>query len=128
MNKVQLTGRIAFMRIDEKHIQISLATQSYSSKSGQVITDFIQCVAFEGTAEFIKNNFKVGDWLEATGRIKPNTYTSQDGKKHHSQNVIINEASFVGYRRSTSEAPMENELGDFRVVDNTEELDLPWEI
>lgn len=128
MNKVELTGRIAFMRIDESHVQISLATQSYNSKAGQVITDFIQCVAFSTTAEFIKKHFKVGDWIEATGRIKPNSYTAKDGTKQFTQNIIINEASFVGYKRSDSTAPEESPFGDCRVMDATKELDLPWEV
>lgn len=128
MNKVQLTGRISFVRKDNKHTQLSIATQNYNSRRSEVVTDFIQCVAFDSTAQFINNHFSVGDWIEATGRIKPSNYTAKDGTKHYTQDIILQEVAFVGYKRPESITPEISEMGDFRVIDNNEVSELPWEV
>ena len=127
MNRVEITGRISFIRKDTKHIQISVAVQNYNSRKSEVITDFLQCVAFDNTAQFISNNFKVGDWIEGLGRIKPNSYTAKDGTKHYTQDIILQEVSFVGYKRQDSLTPEISEMGDFREIDNQEIKELPWE-
>lgn len=58
-------------------------------------TDFIKCVAWRQTAEFISKYFKKGSSLCVVGNIQTRKWTDQDGKERFSTEVIVDEAMFV---------------------------------
>ena len=80
-------------------------------------TDFINCVAWEKTAEFIKNWFTKGRMIVLVGRIASRTWESEDGRKNYVTEVVVNEVSFAGEKK-------EETTGEFVPVENDE--DLPW--
>lgn len=82
-------------------------------------TDFINCVAWEKTAEFIKNWFTKGRMIVLVGRIASRTWESEDGRKNYVTEVVVNEVSFAGEKK-------EETTGEFVPVENDE--DLPWNV
>lgn len=60
--------------------------------------DFISCVAFGSTGEFILKHFRHGNKLAATGRIQTGSYTNRDGKKVYTTDVVVEEAEFCEKR------------------------------
>lgn len=58
-------------------------------------TDFIDCLAWNKTAEFIAKYFKKGKPIEITGKLTTRTYEKNDGTKVKATEVLINEVGFV---------------------------------
>lgn len=67
--------------------------------------DFINCVAFNKTAEFIGKYFKQGSMLAVIGRIQTGSYTDKDGVKVYTTDVIVDKASFTGEKRDGQPLP-----------------------
>jgi single-strand DNA-binding protein len=83
-------------------------------------TDFINCVAWEKTAEFIKNYFSKGRMIVLVGRISTRTYEGQDGRKNYVTEVIAQEVFFGDSKKEESETVSGDEF--ISVADE----DLPW--
>ncbi|WP_226392904.1 single-stranded DNA-binding protein [Ructibacterium gallinarum] len=63
-------------------------------------TDFINCVAWNKTAEFVSNYFSKGKMIIVIGRIATRTWEGQDGKKNYATEVVASEVSFGESKRS----------------------------
>lgn len=63
-------------------------------------TDFINCVAWNKTAEFISNYFSKGKMIIVIGRISTRSWEGQDGKRNYTTEVVVNEVSFGESKRS----------------------------
>lgn len=66
-------------------------------------TDFINCVAWNKTAEFISNYFTKGKMIIVIGRISTRSWEGQDGKKNYTTEVVVNEVSFGESKRSSGD-------------------------
>ena len=67
---------------------------------GEKQTDFIDCVAWRQTAEFVSKYFTKGRMIIVIGRIATRTWEGQDGKKNYVTEVVANEISFGESKRS----------------------------
>ena len=63
-------------------------------------TDFINCDAWNKTAEFVSNYFEKGKMIIVIGRIATRTWEGQDGKKNYATEVVVNEVSFGETKKS----------------------------
>lgn len=66
-------------------------------------TDFISCVAWNKTAEFIEKYFTKGKMIIVIGRIQTRTWEGQDGKKNYATEVVASEVSFGETKKSAGE-------------------------
>ena len=57
--------------------------------------DFITCVAWRQTAEFIARYFHKGSCLCVTGSIQTRNWQDQQGQKRYATEVVVDEAMFV---------------------------------
>ncbi|MBP1572080.1 MAG: single-stranded DNA-binding protein [Oscillospiraceae bacterium] len=70
--------------------------RAYSGANGERQTDFINCVAWRQTAEFISRYFRKGQNIGLSGSIQTRTYQDKDtGKNRTAFDVVINNAYFV---------------------------------
>ena len=67
-------------------------------------TDFINCVAWNKTAEFVEKYFTKGRMIIVVGRIQTRTWEGQDGKKNYVTEVVANEVSFGESKRNAEES------------------------
>lgn len=58
--------------------------------------DFISCTAWRQTAEFVSRYFQKGSMIAVVGSLRNNDYTDQNGVKHYSMNVLVEEIHFCG--------------------------------
>ena len=97
LNKVSIMGRITG-DLELKHVGANgdIPTVSFgiacprdfkNKGTGENETDFFNCTAWRGTAEFITKYFKKGRMIVIDGRLQRRDY-EKDGVKH--QNVFIN--------------------------------------
>ncbi len=61
----------------------------------QANVDFVNCVAWRNTADFITRYFKKGSAICVTGSIQTRSWTDQQGAKRYSTEVLAEEAHFV---------------------------------
>ncbi len=63
-------------------------------------TDFINCVAWNKSAEFVSNYFTKGKMIIVVGRISTRSWEGQDGKRNYATEVVASEVSFGESKRS----------------------------
>lgn len=78
---------------------------------GERETDFINIVAWRGTAEFVTKWFKKGDMIGIEGSIQTRKYTDKNGNNRTAFEVIANNVDFVGGKRQegTGNVNIEND-------------------
>ena len=75
--------------------------------------DFINCVAWEKTAQIIADYAKKGSQLGVVGRIQTRNYETKDGKTVKATEVVVNEVMLLGSKPKTENAgPVFVEYGE----------------
>ena len=92
--------------------------------SGQREADFISCVAFKQTAEFIHKYFEKGMKIAVVGSLQTRSYDAQDGSKRYVTEVLVEEAEFVTPKAAQDARPQANNT--MRDVTAEEEDGLPF--
>lgn len=108
LNKVVLAGHLTAtpeLRQTPNGVSVtsfSVAVNRRFSKSsdgnqnaGASNVDFINCVAWRNTADFITRYFKKGSAICISGSIQTRSWTDQQGAKRYSTEVLADEAYFV---------------------------------
>lgn len=62
--------------------------------------DFIGCVCFGKTAEFVEKYFRQGMKMAAVGRIQTGSYTNNEGQKVYTTDVVVEEVEFAESKSS----------------------------
>ncbi len=71
----------------------------FKNANGDYDADFINCIAWRQTAEFISKNFVKGRMIAIAGSLQTRNY-EKDGQKHFITEVSIEEVAFTGDRGS----------------------------
>lgn len=103
MNKVILMGRLSrdpevrYGGANNSAVaRFSLAVDRRFKREGDEQTaDFINCVAFGKTAEFIEKYAKKGTKFVVEGRIQTGSYTNKDGQKVYTTDVVCESVEFA---------------------------------
>ncbi len=147
MNKVILMGRLTRdpeVRYSQGENQtavarFTLAVDRRFRREGDQTADFISCVAFGKTAEFIEKYTKQGTKICADGRIQTGSYTNREGQKVYTTDVVIENAEFAeskaaseassgqGFKPAQQPAPSQAvSEGFMNIADGLEDEGLPF--
>ena len=110
MNKVILMGRLTrdpevrYGGANNSAVaRFSLAVDRRFKREGDEQTaDFINCVAFGKTAEFIEKYAKKGTKFVVEGRIQTGSYTNKDGQKVYTTDVVCESVEFAESKSTSS--------------------------
>lgn len=113
MNKVILMGRLtADPNLNQTQSGISscrfsiAVNRNFKNQQGTYDADFINCVAWRQTAEFINRYFKKGSMICVEGTLRNNNY--QDKKHpdvtHYTIEVLVDNVEFCGSKSETGTA------------------------
>ena len=111
MNRVILMGRLtrdAEIRYSQGEsstaiARFSLAVDRRFRKEGDEQTaDFINCVAFGRTAEFMDRFGRKGTKFVAEGRIQTGSYTNKDGQRVYTTDVVVESVEFAESKSAAS--------------------------
>lgn len=100
MNKVILIGRLCAdpeFRQTTSGIPVCrfrIAVNRPKQKDQERQADFIGCTAWRSTAEFISRYFTKGQKIIVEGYLRNNDYTDNNGVKHYSMDVLIQNVDF----------------------------------
>ena len=143
MNKVILMGRLTRdVEMRQTPNGVSLARFSiavnrrFAGKDAQQQADFINCVAWRQTGEFIARYFQKGSMIAVVGSIQSRSWDGNDGKKQYATEVVVDENQ--GFNQGGFNAPQSQpaqgsepnfgddfDMGDFSDLDGSED-DLPF--
>ena len=73
-----------------------------SRDGGEKQTDFIDCVAWRSTAEFVNKYFQKGSMAVVSGRLQIRDWTDREGGKRRSAEVVVDNIYFGESRRRDS--------------------------
>ena len=104
LNKVILQGRLtADVELKTTNNGVSVCSftlavdRSYQRSEKQ--TDFINCVAWRSTAEFISKYFAKGRMMIACGELQVRKYTTNDGQNRYAVEVVVSDVNFGGDKK-----------------------------
>ena len=109
MNKVILMGRLTKdIEMRQTPNGVSLArfsiavTRRFKNSNGEYDADFINCIAWRQTGEFIARYFQKGSMIAVVGSIQSRSWDGNDGKKQYATEVVVDEAYFTGSKAESS--------------------------
>jgi single-strand DNA-binding protein len=98
INKVILGGRLTAdieLKATPNGVAVAQFSIAINRRGKDAQTDFINCVAWRQTAEFISKYFAKGSSICVVGELQKRTYTDKNGAKRDITEAIITEALFV---------------------------------
>ena len=75
-----------------------------NQQTGEKEVDFIECVAWGGTAEMVEKYFHKGQMAVATGRLQLRDWTDKNGQKRRTAEILVNNIYFCGSKESGTQA------------------------
>ena len=83
-------------------VRFSVAVERRYNKQGEERqTDFIDCVAWRQTAEFVSKYFNKGSMIAVEGSIQTRNYDDKNGNKRKAVEVQVDNVSFCGSKGET---------------------------
>jgi single stranded DNA-binding protein (ssb) len=146
LNVVALLGRLTAdpeLRQTPQGVSVTTFTlavnRSYVKQGEQRQADFIDIVAWRGTAEFICKYFKKGQMMAVNGSIQTRTYQDKNGNNRKAFEILADNVYFADSKGSagnsfdddssrgafTAPEPVSYSTGDesdFAVIDDDEDL------
>lgn len=93
-----------------------------NKETGERDTDFIDCVAWRGTGEFVDKHFNKGSMAVVSGRLQIRSWTDKDGNKRRTAEVVADNVYFGDSKKSDGNAQQTlKPASDFRPVDIPDE-------
>lgn len=127
MNIVGLMGRLTFepeIRVTTSGVSVlrfQIACDRAYQKAGEERkTDFIDCVAWRQTAEFIGKYFHKGSMIAIEGTIQTDNYTDKNGNNRKQVEVIANNVSFCGSKADNNNNAQAAPAQEYTSADNSD--------
>lgn len=116
MNTIALMGRLTAdteLKQTQNGISVCSFTLAVKRPNSKDTTDFINCVAWRNTAEFICSYFRKGNMIALNGILTSRKFQDQNGKNHVAFEVLVDRAEFCESKKKDDATPSTAE-------DNTE--------
>ena len=82
--------------------------RNYGKTAEERKTDFIDVVAWRGTAEFVCKYFKKGQLIAVDGSIQTGSYQDKDGIKRKTFEIVANNVNFAESKKDSSQSSYDN--------------------
>lgn len=107
----------------------TLAVDRDYKNNGETETDFIDCVAWRNTAEFVSQYFSKGRMAVVSGSLQIRSWTDKDGNKRRTAEVIADNVYFGDSKRDSDSGNTNGSYAqpaqDFAALDD-EDANLPF--
>lgn len=128
LNKIILMGRLTrdpelrHTQSGTKVAAFALAVErDYKDQNGEKETDFIDVVAWRGTAEFVSKYFTKGRMAVVEGRLQIRDWTDKDGHKRRSAEVVAENVYFGDSKKADGASKYQAAGGDQEFAEIGEE-------
>ena len=117
LNHITLMGRLVRdpeLRYTQSQIPVASFTVACDRDFGERQTDFIDCVAWRQTAEFVSKYFRKGSMAVVSGRLQSRKWEDRDGNKRVNWEVIADTVYFgEALRREEASAAQFTEMDGY---------------
>ena len=110
MNIVTLIGNLGqdpemkYFESGSKVTKFSLALNSYNKKEEKEVTDWVNCEAWNKTAELIGEYCKKGNKLAVEGCLKTQSWEDENGNKRSRTFVLVGRVEFLTPKKQDTES------------------------
>ena len=111
INRVVLVGRLTrnpelkYTTNGIANLKFSLAVnRTYTGANGERQADFINCMAWRGTAENMAKFLKKGALIGIEGRMETSSYQTTDGSTRYSTYVVCDHVQFLESKKSQGQS------------------------
>ena len=128
MNSVVLTGRLGKdpeIRISQNITKVARFSLAVARRFKKDETDWINCVAFGKTAEFIEKYVKKGTKLCVAGCIQTGSY-EKNGQKYYTTDILVDNCEFCESKGNTSNGNAETGGTNFMDIPADLDEELPF--
>ena len=97
MIKVIFTGRLTAtpeLKQTQSGTSVTSFTLAVTRSYDRNKTDFIDCIAWRGTSEFITKYFAKGDTIDVECELQKREWQTKEGQKRYATEVIVTNAEF----------------------------------
>lgn len=108
LNNITLMGRLTRapeLRLTQTGKSVASFTIAVDRDFDRQKTDFINCVTWGSTAEFVDKHFTRGQLLALSGRLQMREWTDKSGNNRVIAEVIVDHVYFTGDRRQAENTP-----------------------
>lgn len=92
----------------------TLAVDRRFKRENEPTADFINCLTFGKSAEFVEKYFRQGMRITVCGRIQTGSYTNKDGVKVYTTEVVVEEQEFAESKNASQQnqsGPVQSQSG-----------------
>ena len=132
MNNICIIGRLCAQPEIKKTTSgvsvcsVSVAVDSDYKVNGEKVKDFIPCVFWRGTAEFVGKYFKKGDMIAVVGSLESRKYKDKDGNNRTVWEVKADKVSFCGGKKESQDNTQDNTQSFEDLYDEISDDDIPF--
>ena len=133
LNHIILMGRMTrdpelrFTPQNTPVASFSLAVErDYQPGGSERQTDFIDCVAWRKTAEFVSKHFQKGSLAAVSGRLQIRDWTDRDGGKRRSAEVAVDNIYFAERKQTQPAAGVDVSTTTYTELGDDEGGELPF--
>ena len=141
LNKIFIMGRLTYtpeLRRTQNGTSVtsfSLAVdRDFKDKDGDKIADFIPCIAWRTTAEFVAKNFAKGRMAVVEGRLQLRDFKDKDGTSRKVSEVQVDNIYFGdskpqnngSYSSYAAQVAMNNSAEAFEEIEDDSDSEFPF--
>ena len=78
------------------------ADRDFKNQNGEKETDFIDCVAWKSTGEFVSKHFSKGRMVIVAGRLQIREWTDENGGKRRNAEVVASNVYFGDSKKESN--------------------------
>lgn len=125
LNHITIMGRLVRdpeLRYTQSQTPVVSFTIACDRDFGEKQTDFIDCVAWRSTAEFVHTYFAKGSMAAVAGRLQSRKWEDRDGNKRTNWEILVDNIYFADTKRSNEAQTYTPQL----VEEDGDDGDLPF--
>lgn len=136
MNKVILTGRLTAdpelkqtqSGISSCRFTVAVDRKFANKETGERQADFITCVAWRQTAEFLSKYFNKGKMICVEGNLRTDSYKDKnhDDVTHYTTEVYVDNVEFCGGKNDNASGQTNTQPAASAPAEETTTDDLPF--
>lgn len=111
LNHIELLGRLTadpILRYTSSQTPVASFTMAveddYTNSDGKRPCQFIDCVAWRQTGEFVSKYFTKGSMACVTGRLQLRDWTDKEGVKRRAAEVNVEHVYFAGEKKTSAQS------------------------
>ena len=129
LNKCIIQGRLTKdveLRYTKNNKAVATFTLAVDRRGKDEGTDFINCIAWNKSAEFVAKYFAKGGEMVVDGRLQMRDWTDKDGNKRVSAEVVADNVYFCGSKKNAAQGNAAPNTARFTEAADEEDGELPF--